>query len=138
MAVSNSYLTYVLDQLHGLPGLVTKGMFGGVGLYSSDVFFGVIDNDTLFFKVDTDLARQYQKLGMPPFQPIPGKAAMGGYYQVPPTVLENADELRNWARQSINVAVKKGPRVQGPKGPTVRSDGRKVRSKNPTIQRGRR
>src|SRR4030095_9214715 len=52
MAVSDSYLAYVLEQLDAVRGVVTKRMFGGVGIYSDDVFFAVIDNDTLFFKVD--------------------------------------------------------------------------------------
>jgi len=27
-------------------------MFGGVGIYCGDLFFGLIDDDTLYFKVD--------------------------------------------------------------------------------------
>jgi len=101
MAVSNSYLAFVLEQLAGVPSVVTRRMFGGVGIYSDEVFFAVIDNDTLFFKVDDGLRPHYVERGMPPFQPIPGKAAMTGYYQVPPSVLEDADELARWAGQSI-------------------------------------
>ena len=56
MAVSESYLAFVLGQLEGVRGVVTKRMFGGVGIYSDGVFFAVIDNDTLFFKVDDDAA----------------------------------------------------------------------------------
>src|SRR6185295_12661415 len=97
MAVSNSYLTFVMGQLGGVPGLLTKGMFGGVGIYSGDTFFAVIDNDTLFFKVDATIRPQYEARGMPAFQPIPGKAAMSGYHQVPTEVLEDPRELVQWA-----------------------------------------
>ena len=110
MAVSDSYLTFVLEQLDGVRGIVTKRMFGGIGVYSGDTFFAVIDNDTLFFKVDAVLARQYQERGMPPFQPVPGPMPpkpMTGYYQVPPDVLEDADELAKWAKQSISAAARK-------------------------------
>src|SRR6185295_4544324 len=93
MAVSNSYLTFVLEQLGGVPDIATKRMFGGVGIYSGGAFFGVIDNDTLFFKVDDGLRPQYVARGMLPFEPMPGKGAMTGYYQVPVDVLEDADEL---------------------------------------------
>jgi TfoX/Sxy family transcriptional regulator of competence genes len=55
VAVSESFLTFVLEQLDGVRGIVTKRMFGGVGIYSGERFFAVIDNDTLFFKVDDDL-----------------------------------------------------------------------------------
>jgi DNA transformation protein len=120
MAVSDSYLSFVLEQLAGVRSVVTKRMFGGVGIYSGDTFFAVIDNDTLFFKVDEVLSAKYRKLGMPPFMPIPGKAAMSGYYQVPPDVLEDPDELARWARESIDRAVKGTRMVRGSEGAKVR------------------
>ena len=104
MAVSDSFLTFVLEQLDGVRHLVTKRMFGGVGIYSDGTFFAVIDNDTLFFKVDETLGKRYRDRGMPPFMPIPGATPMTGYYQVPPDVLENAEMLVKWAKDSIAVA----------------------------------
>ncbi len=103
MAVSSSYLTYVLEQLDGLNRLSSRRMFGGVGLYSAEVFFGVLDNDTLFFKVNDELRQRYTERGMPPFAPIPGKPPMLGYYQVPADVLEDADVLCQWAADSVAV-----------------------------------
>ena len=107
MAVSDSYLTYVLEQLDTVRSVVTKRMFGGIGVYSDGTFFAVIDNDTLFFKVDDDLRVQYRAAGMTAFAPMPGKPAMEGYYQVPPGVLEDAHELAAWAKQSIALANQK-------------------------------
>jgi hypothetical protein len=78
MAVSESYLAFVLGQLEGLRGVVTKRMFGGVGIYSDGLFFAVIDNDTLFFKVDDELRPRYRSAGMSAFAPMPGKPAMEG------------------------------------------------------------
>ena len=104
MAVSESYLAFVLDQIAGVAGIVTKRMFGGVGIYSEGRFFAVIDNDTLFFKVDDALAQRYRDKGMPPFMPIPGAKPMAGYYQVPPDVLEDRTMLARWAKDSIAVA----------------------------------
>jgi len=107
MAVSESYLAFVIEQLEGLRGVVTKRMFGGIGIYRNEMFFAVIDNDTLFFKVDDELRQRYRSAGMPAFAPMPGKPAMEGYYQVPPDVLEDAARLDEWARASIAVAGKK-------------------------------
>ncbi len=104
MAVSDSYLAFVLEQLDGVRRLVTKRMFGGIGMYSDGMFFAVIDNDTLFFKVDETLAKRYRDKGMPPFAPIPGARPMMGYYQVPPDVLEDGRLLVKWAGDSIAVA----------------------------------
>jgi DNA transformation protein len=101
MAVSDSYLTFILEQLDDVPRVATRRMFGGVGIYSDGTFFAVIDNDTLFFKVDDALALRYRAKGMPPFAPIPGARPMMGYYQVPPDVLEDAATLVKWAKDSI-------------------------------------
>jgi len=113
MAVSDSYLAFILEQLGGVRALVTKRMFGGVGIYSGDVFFAVIDNDTIFFKVDDELAARYREAGMPPFAPMPGKPPMMSYYQVPTDVLEDAEEMVKWAKESITRAGTK--RSKGPK-----------------------
>ena len=106
MSVSASFLTFVLEQLGGVREVSHKRMFGGVGLYSGEWFFGVIDNDTLFFKVDDETRPKYRKKKMPPFAPIPGPAVMSGYYQVPPSVLEDADELATWAAEAIGVSTR--------------------------------
>jgi len=111
MAVSPSFLAFVLEQLEGIKGLTHRRMFGGVGLYGGDVFFAVIDNDTLFFKVDGTLRERYTRRGMPPFAPIPGKPPMLGYYQVPADVLEDAGALCRWAADSVAVgAAARAPR----------------------------
>jgi endonuclease/exonuclease/phosphatase family metal-dependent hydrolase/TfoX/Sxy family transcriptional regulator of competence genes len=105
MAVSESYLAFVVEQLGDVKAVVTKRMFGGIGIYSDGVFFAVIDNDTLFFKVDEALAVRYRDRGMPPFAPVPGAKPMTSYYQVPPDVLEDASTLSQWARDSLAAVV---------------------------------
>ena len=103
MAVSPSFLGFVSEQLTSVRGIWSKRMFGGVGLYCDDTFFGVIDNDTLFLKVDETTSARYSTRGMPPFAPIPGKPPMRTYYQVPADVLEDAEALVEWAREAIGV-----------------------------------
>ena len=118
MSVSNSYLAFVLEQLGSVPRVITKRMFGGMGIYSDGTFFAVIDNDTLFFKVDETLAKRHRDKGMPPFAPIPGAKPMMGYYQVPPDVLEDGRALGQWAKDSIAIAGKPGPKTRPPTGRT--------------------
>jgi DNA transformation protein and related proteins len=107
MSVSNGYRTYIVDQLAAVPALSTRRMFGGLGLYSGDWFFGLIDDDVLFFKVDEANREDYVSRGMKPFVPIPNKPSMG-YFQVPADVIEEAEELTRWARRSVEVAQRAG------------------------------
>jgi DNA transformation protein len=83
-------------------------MFGGLGLYSSGHFFGLVWNDRLFLKVDDETRPRYEAAGMPPFNPYPGRGGTFQYYEVPVSVLESADELTRWTRLSVHVA-RRGP-----------------------------
>lgn len=44
-------------------------MFGGVGIYSRDVFFGIIDRDTLYLKTDASNRQDFEVAGSGPFRP---------------------------------------------------------------------
>lgn len=79
-------------------------MFGGFGIYAGDLFFALIADDTLYFKVDDSNRRDYEALGMTAFQPYgPGSESMK-YYQVPADLLDEPDALRPWAEKAISVA----------------------------------
>jgi DNA transformation protein len=84
MAVQAQYLAYVLEQLTGVERVSSRRMFGGIGLYSGDLFFGLIDDDTLFFKTGESNYAEYQARRMPRFMP-PANRPLGpmGYHQVP-------------------------------------------------------
>jgi DNA transformation protein and related proteins len=106
MSVQAQYLEYVLEQLGGLGTVKPRRMFGGVGLYRDELFFGLIDDDTLFFKTDTTNSAEYVARNMPRFMP-PVNRPMGpmGYHQVPADIIEDADALVNWGRKAVAVAL---------------------------------
>jgi DNA transformation protein and related proteins len=52
MRVTDSFRDFVIDQLGNVPDLRARAMFGGIGLYASDTFFGILAADVLYFKVD--------------------------------------------------------------------------------------
>lgn len=106
MKVSEGFLVFAVEQLQAVKGLRSKAMFGGVGLYAGDVFFGLLARDMLFLKVDDSNRGQYEAAGMKAFKPYANKPMVMPYFQVPAAVLEDADELVSWARQSVRVATK--------------------------------
>jgi DNA transformation protein len=98
----------VLDQLSSLPGVRARAMFGGIGVFAGDLFFAIIANDVLYFKVDDTNRAQYESAGSTAFAPYPDKTKMTmPYYNVPVSVLEDADALVRWARQSIALVGRK-------------------------------
>jgi DNA transformation protein len=106
MAVQPQYLVYILEQLEALGNLHSRRMFGAVGLYSGELFFGLIDDDTLFFKSDSTNSAEYIARKMPRFMPFPDRPeAVMAYYQVPADVIEDAESLIAWARKAVAVAL---------------------------------
>ena len=104
MAVSKGFVDYVVEQLEGCGIIATKRMFGGVGIYCGDMFFALIDNDTLYLKVDDSNRDDFVREGCQPFQPYGPAGETMNYYTVPVSVLEDADELARWGRKAIEVA----------------------------------
>jgi len=117
MAVQPRYLAFILEQLEGVNELRSRRMFGGVGLYSGALFFGIIDDDTLFLKSDGSNSADYIARGMPRFMPFPDRPeAVMAYYQVPADVIEEAEVLGAWARKSVAVALAARSAKLRPKG----------------------
>lgn len=108
MAVSAGFREYVREQIESVAPLSMRAMFGGVGLYSGGVFFALIDNDTLFFKVDDRNRPDFESRGMQPFRPFGDERYSMQYYEVPAEVLEDREDLRTWIRGAVAAALRKG------------------------------
>ena len=104
LKVTDSFKTFVLEQLADLEDLTARAMFGAVGLYAHGVFFGIIARDRLYLKVDDVNRLDYERMGSRPFKPYPDRSGTMLYYEVPVSVLESALELSAWARKAIAVA----------------------------------
>lgn len=107
MAVSESYREYVLDQLGRVEPVTARAMFGGVGLYARQLFFALIDNDRLYFKVDDTNRPNFAERGMGPFTPFEDESHVMQYYEVPGDVLDDVEQLAEWMDGSVAVARRK-------------------------------
>lgn len=96
----DGFKDFVLDQLADLPGVTARAMFGGYGLYRRAVFFGIIHQDRLYFKVTETTAPRYKEQGMKPFRPNP-KQTLKSLYEVPIDILEDAETLAQWATDAV-------------------------------------
>jgi DNA transformation protein len=104
LAVTDGFKSFVLDQLGELGDVTPRSMFGGVGLYHRDVFFGLLARDTLYLRVDDRSRAAYRHAGMKAFKPYPGRGGTMNYYSVPLEVIESPIELAAWARQAVAAA----------------------------------
>lgn len=108
MPVTPSFRTFVLEQLRRVaPAIRDRSMFGGVGVYSEDLFFALIDDDIVYLKVDDANRPAFEARGMAPFRPGgPGGEVMQ-YYTVQEEWLEDPEELREWVRGALAAARRK-------------------------------
>jgi DNA transformation protein len=104
MAVSARYAAFVLDLLSAVRPVTARRMFGGVGYYADGLFFALLHNDTLFFRVDARSEPQYVAEGMQPFRPMGARVRPMRYYTVPARLFDDEEALREWMDSALAVA----------------------------------
>lgn len=106
MAPSEGFKDFIKDQLAGFGTVSIRNMFGGAGVYADGVMFAILPDDTLYLKVDETSSRAYEAEGMSPFTYTPeGRAPVAmSYWEVPPRLLEEPEELAAWAREAHGIA----------------------------------
>ena len=105
MAVSDSYLDFLQDQLQELGPIRVKRMFGGASLYCHEVIFALVDDDILYLKASETTKKPFIEHGMPPFTyTAKGKQMQMAYWQVPEEIIHDADTLVEWSKIALSVA----------------------------------
>jgi DNA transformation protein and related proteins len=129
MPVTDSFISFIVEQLEGAGAITTKRMFGGVGIYAGDLFFALLSRDVLYLKVDDSNRPDFEAAGSGPFSPYgPGGETMQ-YYEVPAEVLEDADELCRWAARAMAVA--RAKKANSRKLPAKKPAGTRPRTLDP-------
>jgi DNA transformation protein and related proteins len=96
---TDSFREFVPEQLAALEKLCCKRMFGGHGLYSGEVFFGILFDGRLYFKTNPDTLPDYLTVEASAFAPSK-KQVLKNYREVPVEILEDAMQLTSWARKA--------------------------------------
>ena len=109
MAVSEAFVEYVRDQLRPWSGgIAARRMFSGAGLFRDGIMFGLVHDDTLYFRTDTRNVADFVAAGMTPFSYSRGGRQVAlGYHQVPVDILDEADRLAPWAAAAYAAALRR-------------------------------
>ena len=120
MATNMDFADEAIERLSRVAsGTRGRKMFGGVGIYSGEIFFALVAYDRLWFKVDDSNRGDFEARGMKPFQPFPDRPMTMSYYELPTDLLDDSDSLRVWAARSIAIA-RSTKKVKAPKVSTPR------------------
>jgi DNA transformation protein len=102
-AAGGQFADYVVELLAPLGFVATKRFFGGIGLYCDAILFGMIWDETLYFRVDAASRPQYEAAGGQPFryETKTGSRVIAGFFTVPEALFDEPDLLCDWARTAI-------------------------------------
>jgi len=94
------------EMLAPLGPVLVKRMFGGGGLFLDGTMFGLIADGALYLKADEATRPRFEAEGMTPFtyQKKSGQTTIMSYWQAPERLLDEPDELVDWARQAVIAA----------------------------------
>ncbi|HEV2351250.1 MAG TPA: TfoX/Sxy family protein [Terriglobia bacterium] len=108
-ARADTFKDFVLDQLEHMRDLRVRRMFGSHGLYCGETFFGIISKSRLYFKTDEKTRWAYLERESRSFRPHP-ELDLKAYYEVPLEILEDRDQLVQWAKAAAAVSKSAGRR----------------------------
>ena len=93
----------------GLGPLEIKRMFGGASVYANGLIFALLDDGVVWLKADEVNAPVLQAAGARQFTypTKDGNEMAMAYWSLPESALDDPDEAVDWARQSIDAALRK-------------------------------
>lgn len=95
---------HLVERLRKVAPVREKRMFGGLGLYSGELFFALIANDVLYFKTDEANRAAYTSRGLAAFRPFPDRPATLAYHEVPADMIDDPRRLRPWVEGALAAA----------------------------------
>ncbi|MEK7185746.1 MAG: TfoX/Sxy family protein [Patescibacteria group bacterium] len=103
----SSFREFVFDEVfREIPGITSRAMFGGWGIYKDGIFFSLIADGALYFKVDESNKKDYEDLGSEPFvYTAKGKSMTMSYWNLPEEIMNDREKLIEWIDKSVAVAI---------------------------------
>ncbi|AUC76475.1 TfoX/Sxy family protein [Olleya sp. Bg11-27] len=105
MVTSTDYLDFIKDQLASWKPIITKKMFGTIGLYADGLMFGIIAKDTIYFKVDVTNKNYYLDAGSAPLRLFKNDTIVPSFYDVPVEIIEDSTQFVVWAEAALAIQI---------------------------------
>lgn len=103
--MSRGFQEFLEEQFAPLGGVSIKSMFGGLGVFRDGVMFGLVADDTLYFRVDEENRTRFEAEGSEAFV-YNGKTKQTAmpYWRAPERLFDDSDEFTEWAEDAIAAA----------------------------------
>jgi DNA transformation protein len=96
-----------------------KRLFGGAGLFSEGLIFGLVFDGAVYLKVDETSIPDFEREGSQPFvytrAKSPGRVGRHSlsYWRLPERLYDDPDELAVWAARALAIAERKKSTPRG-------------------------
>jgi DNA transformation protein len=106
MVASDGFAEFLREQLVPLGRVTMRRMFGKTGVFCDGVMFGMVTEDTLYFRVDDENREAFREAAS--FPPLnyrkKGHSIDLSFWRAPERLLDEPDELVGWARVALAAA----------------------------------
>jgi len=106
VAVDPDFRTWIEDTLGRVRPVRTRAMFGGLGIWSGELFFALADDGVLYLKGDAETREAMEQAGSSRFHPYGSEGPAMDYWTVPAEVLEDPMLLGEWVDRAVEVAMR--------------------------------
>ena len=106
MVASDSFAEFLREQFAPLGRVTMRRMFGKTGVFCGGLMFGMIAENTLYFRVDDHNRDAFKEAGSSP--PLSyekqGRVIDLAFWRAPERLFDESDELVAWARAALAAA----------------------------------
>ncbi|MCB2114046.1 MAG: TfoX/Sxy family protein [Parvularculaceae bacterium] len=108
MAVSAKSIDRAKELFAPFGDIRVRKMFGGAGVYCDELFFAIMDEDSIYLKVDEETRDVFEARGLAPFvfEMKDGSSASMNYYHAPDDIYDDEDELKRWTLLALDAAAR--------------------------------
>ena len=106
MVASDGFAEFLREQLAPLGRVTIRRMFGKTGVFCDGLMFGMVTNDTLYFRVDDANRAVFKEAeAAPPLNYEKGGRTIDlSFWRAPERLLDEPDELVAWAQAALAAA----------------------------------
>jgi DNA transformation protein and related proteins len=106
MVASDSFAEFLREQLAPLGRIALRRMFGKTGVFCDGLMFGMVTDNTLYFRVDEGNREEFAEAASSP--PLNyekrGDIIDLSFWRAPERLFDEPDELVAWARLALAAA----------------------------------
>lgn len=106
MVASNGFAEFLREQLAPLGRISMRRMFGKTGVFCDGLMFGMVTEDTLYFRVDDHNRAAFKEAEA--FPPLnygkKGRTIDLSFWRAPERLMDEPEELVAWARIALTAA----------------------------------